>query len=384
MTLPSPLGPALSGPGPSGARAAAPLARLPFLTAHAGCGGRLKQTPEDFRVEELPLYRPGGSGEHLYLLVEKRGLTTPALLAHLRRALQVPPQALGHAGLKDAQAVTRQWISVHSRADLPLEGVETPALRILEVSRHTNKLRRGHLAGNRFAVVLRGALPPPGFADLLNTLSHRGFPNYFGPQRFGARGDNGPRGRALLLGQAQPGRGRIPPETRRFLINAYQAALFNRLLATRLAALGRLDTLLPGDRAVLHANGASVAVDDAGLAAAQARADDRELSPSAPLFGYKTPLAEGRPGQWERDLLAEEGLALETFRLGGKKDSPAGERRPVRALPADLACEALALDDGPALRLSFTLPAGVYATSLLREAMQTAATPPDSAEGDDG
>ncbi|HEX7927466.1 MAG TPA: tRNA pseudouridine(13) synthase TruD, partial [bacterium] len=115
----------------------------PYLTAGSpGCGGLLKQSPEDFVVEEVPAYLPSGEGEHLYVRIEKRGLSTPAAVEHLRSAFGLAPSAMGYAGLKDAQSISRQWLSLHSHADLPVQAAERPGLRVLEVSRHGNKLRR--------------------------------------------------------------------------------------------------------------------------------------------------------------------------------------------------------------------------------------------------
>jgi tRNA pseudouridine13 synthase len=136
-----------------------------------------------------------------------------------------------------------------------------------------------------------------------------------------------------------------------------------------------LHTLLAGDLPVLHANGASFRLAEPDLASTQPRADNGELSPSAPLFGYRIDLADGVPGQWERSLLEREGLSLEAFRLRTKGESPGGARRAVRAIPEDLTWEWLPEGERPALRLRFTLPPGAYATSLLREVMKSDLAP---------
>ncbi len=346
------------------------LESLPYQTpGFGGCGGRLKMRPEDFSVTELPLYEASGSGEHVYVEIEKTGWSTPHVIERIRAVTGLPGSAIGHAGLKDAQAVARQWFSLHCAQEPPLAALEAPGLRILQVTRHANKLRRGHLRGNRFAVRLRAVTLPPAWEELAGRVSAQGFPNYFGAQRLGPGGANVQRGRALLL---RPPR-RMQPERLRFLVNAYQAGLFNTLLARRLSEQGTLGQLLPGDLAVLHRNGASFRVGTEELASSQPRADSRELSPSAPLFGHQVPLAEGEPGRWERELLQQEQLSPESFRIGGKRDSPRGERRPVREFPEQLAWTVLPADDGSAgddLRLEFTLPAGTYATSLLRELMK--------------
>src|SRR5512136_1842729 len=126
---------------------------LPFLTAGiAGVGGVLKTRPEDFFVEELPLYEASGSGTHVYALIEKKGIGTREALDRLARALNVSRRDMGLAGLKDAQAVARQWISIEHVAPAQFEQVSLPDVRIVQTTRHTNKLKPGHLAGNRFTV----------------------------------------------------------------------------------------------------------------------------------------------------------------------------------------------------------------------------------------
>jgi tRNA pseudouridine13 synthase len=176
---------------------------LPFLTVDLpGVGGVIKARPEDFFVEELPLYEASGSGDHTYALIEKKGLGTREALDRLAKALNVSRRDMGLAGLKDAQAVARQWISVEHVAPERFAQVSLPDVRILQTTRHTNKLKPGHLAGNRFAVRLRKlALPLPQAAEVarevLSILSRRGVPNYFGPQRFGNHQDNHLLGKAV-------------------------------------------------------------------------------------------------------------------------------------------------------------------------------------------
>ena len=340
----------------------------------SGCGGAIKAQPADFRVEELPAYLPAGEGEHLYVEIEKTGLTTASAVRRLAEATGLAPAQVGHAGLKDTQAVTTQWLSLQGATETDLAAAEGDGLRILRVGRHRNKLRPGHLAGNRFDVLVRGAVAPPDFPALLAAVQTQGFPNTFGPQRFGRDGDNAARGKRLLLSGF---RERMPVGRARLLTNAYQADLFNRLVARRLAEVHALERMLPGDLAVFHAGRAFFAVTVADADAAAARARTWEISASAPLFGHKTPRAEGEPGRWECELLAAEGIAPETFHQGGKRLAAKGERRPVRARPTDLTCVAEPQPDGPALRLRFTLPPGTYATALLAELM---GAPPDAPE----
>ncbi|MBI3993604.1 MAG: tRNA pseudouridine(13) synthase TruD [Candidatus Lambdaproteobacteria bacterium] len=381
-----------------------PFAYLPYLTPELpGCGGVLKARPEDFVVEEMPAYDPSGQGEHVYLWIEKRGLSTPAAMARLSEASGCRKRSMGHAGLKDAQAVSRQWISVHTVGEPPFHQAESDALRILRVTRHVNKLRVGHLRGNRFMVTVRGVEQPTALAAIFARLARQGFPNYYGAQRFGLGGDNAAAGRDLLLAlqaaDAAPVRRRRDPLRARLLLNAYQSALFNALLARRLRAgnvapeppdgaadvapepaeggealppgfaCDPLGTLLPGDVAIKHDSGGCFLVQEDNLADAQGRAAAHLLSPTAPMFGYKTLRAEGHPGTWEAALLAREGLTPKHFAAGGALAAK-GVRRAVRAFADELTWDVKAEDGAQALQLSFTLPRGVYATALLREVMK--------------
>lgn len=341
---------------------------LPYATSEQlVCAGRLPVEQADFQVEEIPAYLPSGNGEHLYLLLEKRGISTANLRSAICRAFGLNPSQVGYAGLKDSNAVTRQWISIHTAEALPLERLENTNISLLEVSRHGNKLRPGHLKGNRFRITLRDTSYPDAFAALLQRLQSEGFPNYYGQQRFGVKGDNAARGRVLVHSGAKP---RMAREKARFLVNAYQSALFNRLVARRLSELGSLSRILPGDLAIFSASASIFPVLSEELEQAQQRARDGEIGPSACLFGYKTPLAQGLAGQWERELLESEGLQQDAFKGQRKSHSFKGERRAVRAFPEHLQWEPVDLDGLPCLRLTFTLKPGVYATSFLREVMK--------------
>lgn len=167
--------------------------------------GEARAAPEDFRVEEVPLYEPAGDGEHLYLKLEKRGITTDEAIRRVAKRLGVPRAKVGHAGLKDAHAVTVQTISIHGAPQdvaARLEG--DPQLRVLDARRHRNKLKVGHLLGNRFRLVLRGAGPGEAQARVvLERLAARGVASFFGLQRFGRERTTHRLGEALVRGEHQ-------------------------------------------------------------------------------------------------------------------------------------------------------------------------------------
>ena len=165
-----------------------------------GIGGIYKQTPEDFQVEEIPLYPCSSEGEHLYLWIEKSGITSRDLLTQLGRGLKLKERDLGYAGLKDARALTRQMISIPFNKFDQVKKLNFHNAKILRIDRHTNKLRLGHLAGNRFTITLReiGPNARSRAEAILTELQKRGVPNLFGEQRYGILGNSAKLGLLLI------------------------------------------------------------------------------------------------------------------------------------------------------------------------------------------
>lgn len=399
------------------------MSELPrLLSAFRPLPGVIKADYEDFVVEELPLYPAAGAGTHTYFLLEKAGLATHQAVAEIARALGVARHDIGFAGLKDARAVTRQWLSVEHVEPERVAALGLSRLKILATTRHTNKLRLGHLQGNRFHIRVRQSDPDrlAELQDALAELGRHGVPNYFGSQRFGYRGDTWAVGRAivaedidgavdLMLGRPGPGdHGRvvqarqlydqgdfegaarawpslfrterrmlrtlareggkrrrafaaIDRTMRSFFVSAYQSELFNRVLSARLP--GGLGTLWDGDLAWRHESGSVFRVPSA--AAEQARADAGEISPTGPLFGYRMTQPEGEPWRVEEGVLSGEGLGPEAFHTPRLRVK--GSRRPLRFLPTEARASLGADRRGPYLALEFVLPRGCYATAVLRE-----------------
>ncbi len=403
------------------------MARVPFeyprqLLDFAPLNGLIKEDYEDFFVEELPLYEASGSGTHTYFTLEKRGLSTMQAVRDVAEALAVDPRAIGLAGLKDARAVSRQRLSIEHIEPERLAELRLPRIGIFDITRHTNKLKLGHLAGNRFRVRVR-KVQRARQAELeaaWQRLCREGVPNYFGPQRFGSRGDGWAVGRAiarneidtaldLMLGRPGPydsgeilrarslydqgqfgeaaqawprmfrderralttlarTRGNrmraflaVDRRLRDFLVSAYQSYLFNQVIAARIShGLGRLRL---GDLAWLHGRGAVFHVDDP--AREQPRADAFEISPTGPLFGYRMTEPTGESAAEEQAVLAREGLDVALFRAARLRVS--GGRRALRFRPAEPGLDLGADERGPYLEIRFTLEPGCYATSLLRE-----------------
>jgi tRNA pseudouridine13 synthase len=328
----------------------------------------IRSTPEDFVVEELPAYTPSGRGEHLFITFRKTGKNTLDVLRDLARALGVDPRSAGYAGLKDRHAVTLQTVSLPFPIARPFEesvaAIALPGVEIVSAARHDNKLKPGHLAGNRFRIVLRG-IPAEDITrvrEKLLEVGRVGVPNAFGPQRFGRDGHNPSRALAWLRGEERPPRDK---RQQRLIFSALQSLMFNEVLELRVAD-GTWKTVLPGDLARKTDSGGLFLVPAEGdaLADAVARAESGAISATGPMFGASMRWPEGAPAKLERKVLQAalpDPQGLEKFRHLGE-----GTRRPLRLGVADL--EVTGPDVSGGLAVSFVLPKGGYATTVLAAA----------------
>ena len=353
----------------------------PYLTADLpGIGGIIRAQMEDFIVEEIPAYEPCGEGEHTFFRVRKRDISTPMLIKHIAAKLNIAPRDISSAGLKDARAITEQTLCIHNvppevLLDLKLD-LAAPAATatILWAKRHTNKLRSGHLKGNRFTLRIRDVAPhAEQQADaILAQLTARGVPNGYGAQRFGTRGTNHEVGMLLLRndrdGLKAHGIRHLSRQMRRFLISALQSALFNQVLAARITQ-GTMDSVVLGDVAKKTDTGGMFDVQD--LPTEQARATAWEISATGPMYGYKMRAAHAVAGDIEAAILAAAGLTLDDFRPVRAK----GSRRPLRYYPDGLTWH---MEDATTLLISYFAPKGAFATMLLRELMKKTAHSPSS------
>jgi tRNA pseudouridine13 synthase len=328
--------------------------------------GRVREAPEDFRVEEIPAYPPIGAGEHCFVRFEKTGLTTPEAVARIARALGADPRGTGFAGLKDRHAVTVQWASFAGADPAGALGLgeSIPGVRILEAARSSSKLRTGHLHGNRFALRLHVEGDHARVGALVDEVARRGFPNYFGAQRFGAGGRNLERARRWLVLAGPPPRERFD---RKLLVSALQSALFNGVAAARVRD-DLLDHAIAGD--VLRKEDTGGLFTTADLAEAERRVQAWEVSPTGPMFGERMRWPEADALAREEAALAEAGMTrahLAAFARFG-----AGTRRALRVRPANVAIA----QESDALVLRFDLPSGAYATVLLREILDASEPAP--------
>ena len=347
----------------------------PMLTADLpGVGGTIKSLPEDFEVEEIPSYEPCGTGDHLYLWIEKRGLGSEHFTQTIARRVGVPVGSVGTAGLKDRLAVSRQWVSVPKEAEPNLAKLEGDGIAVLKVSRHGNKLKPGHLKGNTFRILIREAdrTHAESAEKVIAKIRSEGMPNYYGPQRFGRGGETAEIGFKVLNGQQ---RQRLRPFLFKFALSAAQSVLFNRVLANRQRD-GLLRTVLPGDVMMKVPFGGIFVAED--VPAEQARFDARETVHAGPMFGSRTFATAGIAAEREAKVLSDTGLSPKAFGHFGKLAS--GTRRHNLVYLDDLKSEW----EPDGLRLTFSMPAGSYATVLLREVMKVdLSEPADEPANDD-
>lgn len=369
--------------------------------------GTIRTTPLDFVVDEIPAYEPSGEGAHVFIRFRKTNLTTDEAVRAFARALDVDRRDIGVAGLKDKVAVTTQWISVPAKdasTDERVGALEIEGIEVLEHRRHGNKLKTGHLRGNRFVIVLRDVTPSRvgEVEEALANIARHGVPNAFGVQRFGREGDTHERARAWLTGRARaPG----DPRLRRFHFSALQSAIFNAVLAHRVE---RGDWTVPicGDLLKKEDSGGMFVCTD--VQQDRARAERGELSPTGPIIGDRMRQPEGEALELEQRIVAPfiEGVDLRRARTLGE-----GTRRVLRLRVAELShsMKASSLDEpsrtgsrsagqssvtsesedtrglfGPAqppstdqaaalaqgrhMEVRFVLPKGAYATTVLENA----------------
>ncbi len=318
------------------------LPQWPHAYPASGASATLKHLNEDFTVTELPLQLPSGEGEHIWLDIEKNGANTAFVAQQLAEAAGVQERDVGYAGLKDRYAITRQWFSIYfPKGETPdLTQLQHPEFKVLSQSRHVKKLRPGDLQGNRFRIVLRDVTGDRDTIEAnLKAVASHGVPNYFGAQRFGFEGGNVEQGRAMLAREIRVRN----PKKKGIYLSAVRSFVFNEVLALRIQQ-GLWGQTLPGD-----------VTDEAGR-------------PTGPLWG------RGRVGTTDQAQALENGVAERHATLcdGMEHAGLDQDRRALVASPADMSWTWPQADQ---LVLTFALPAGNYATSVLNEILRT--TEPD-------
>ena len=332
------------------------LSSLPFIADPLpGIGGAIKATPGHFVVEEILPYAACGEGEHVYITFRRAGWNTADAARIMQKHLGLTPSDVGWGGRKDKMAVVVQTLSFRCGVNHPLADVEKRLadlpFEILAIDRHRNKIKTGHVAANRFTVVVSHPEPDalPRALAIADRLKQTGVPNFYGPQRFGYGLQNIQRGFALFSA-GKKGR----KDT--FMVSVVQSALFNIWLKQRMQA-GDYRRLLSGDIVKKTDTGGMFAVED--LAIEDLRFTAGEIVYTGPIYGFKMKPAMGAAGEKEAALFRRFGLTPEDFK---QYRSPGSRREAILSLTDLTLAE---VDDG--LRLTFTLPSGAYATTVLRE-----------------
>lgn len=332
-----------------------------------------KSIPEDFVVDEIPAYEPSGQGDHVYIHFRKRNRTTDEAVRDIVRALGVDRREVGVAGMKDKVAVTTQWISVMSRDPATQEkamALAVDGVEVLAAKRHGNKLRTGHLHGNRFTIVLRG-VRSEAVDDVMaafGRIERDGVPNAFGVQRFGKFGDTAEKARAWLTGKDRaPG----DPRLRRLHFSAWQSAIFNAVLASRVAD-GTWNRPIDGDLLKKEDTGGLFVCAD--VQTDTERAVRGELGPTGPIVGDRMRKPERAALELEERIAAPwlEGVDLHRARSLGE-----GTRRALRLRVTELSVAHFIKSEHEdnteqvrALRVGFVLPKGAYATTVLANVVE--------------
>ncbi|WP_299546570.1 tRNA pseudouridine(13) synthase TruD [uncultured Helicobacter sp.] len=361
---------------------------LSFAYTHSPIEFYFKQSPRDFVVEEVPLYPFSGDGAHLVLKLRKKNLTTFETLKILSNHLGIKEKDIGYAGLKDKNALTIQYISLPHFIKDKLEDFTHPEIKILDSNFHHNKIKIGHLKGNKFFIRIKklSSLNAQKIVQVVESIKQFGIPNYFGYQRFGIDGKNYLQGKEIIESK----RRLRDKKMQNFLISAYQSFLFNLWLSLRIdfshiiathsgkelskaleiyAKTNAIPTcfkdqgycnalkkqkhpfrLLEGDLLCHYPFGKHFILEN--LERESLRFLQKDLAPTGLLSGKKVMFAEGCAEFFERQFLDSNILN-------------AGQRRYAWVFPQNL--EFYYKTEEAQGELCFFLPKGAYATNLLRE-----------------
>jgi tRNA pseudouridine13 synthase len=346
-----------------------------YSLAHSSIDFHFKQSPRDFVVEELPLYEFSGEGEHLVLFVRKKNLSTNEMIGQIARYLGIKNKEIGYAGLKDKHAMTKQYISLHKKYEESLENFNHENIKIISKTYHNNKIRIGHLKGNRFYIKVKKVNPTSAakIDEALKNISNFGMPNFFGYQRFGNDGDNHILGEKLAKGEARERN----PRVKKLLINAYQSHLFNLWLSRRLeinSLVSSFETqeleallnmpndelkkmkaqthpfkLMSGDLMEHYPHGRLFEFEESEEDFR--RFNERDISVTGLLCGKKVKVATGAAGEIEKDFNDE--------------INADGARRYAWVYPTEIEGRFNPVE--AQYEMNFTLPKGSYATVLIEE-----------------
>lgn len=330
----------------------------PLAYAHGKplLSGSLRQRAEDFSVEEILGFEPEGEGEHVFLWIEKTGLNTQELAERLAKLAKIPARQVSYSGMKDRNAVTRQWFSVHLPGNKTLDwaSLNSPQINVIKQTRHLRKLRRGAHRGNQFAIAINELEGDVGSLEArLKIIAEQGVPNYFGEQRFGHGGRNLQQAQRWFAGEFKPRR-----HQQGLYLSAARSFLFNQLLTKRVESHS-WNQLLPGELAMLEGTHSIFACtrDAVDL---DARLASGDIHPTGPMTGKAGSLScRDEVAQLERSVLEEYIPLCEGLERAGL----AAQRRALRLIPSDLQWQIQA----SRVEITFSLVSGCFATSVVRE-----------------
>lgn len=327
----------------------------PFAHGQPRSTALFKQSPEDFEVHELSSAEFSGSGEHIMLKIEKRGLNTEEVIKSMARLINKRVNSISYAGLKDRQALSTQWLSIHAPGEeiADVGSLAGNGWRVLEHHRHNKKLRPGFLQGNQFHIRLNEVTELDDLIARIDLIKTQGVPNYFGEQRFGRQAGNLLKAESLLV------EGKKVKD--RFLKGMYYSAarswLFNLILAKRVAQ-GSWNRPLHGDVMQL-AGSHSLFKSDGDTVNLQQRIENKDISPASPLAGKTKSMVTGAA----LELINEVYQAWPEWVSGLEQQGLEEAWRANILYPEQLEYRIR----GDSVELSFALPAGAYATVVLRE-----------------
>lgn len=334
-----------------------PVDALPYAHGTPTTSASLKRFPIDFRVDEDLGFELSGEGEHCCLRIKKSGLNTDDVAKCLAQVAGVSRQDVSYAGMKDKQAVTTQWFSVHlpGKADPDWRTIESDEIEILATQRHNKKIKRGSLRGNYFQITLRDCEGAQSdFLERLDLISTCGVPNYFGEQRFGIEGQNLRRAKQLFSGELK----KVTKLKRSLYLSSARSYLFNEILADRVRE-GTWQQAIEGDLMMLDGSHSIFPIempDDEIIK----RVSEFDVHPTGALYGVGESAIHSTAKAIE-DAIFE---AHPIFTKGLEKMGLKMDRRPLRLHLSNLdAC----FTAPKVLELSFFLAKGCYATTILRE-----------------
>jgi len=328
-----------------------------YANSEPSLSGVIRTQASDFKVDEKFSFDFTGEGEHALVHIKKTDTNTDWLCRQIADLANLKKVDVSYAGLKDRHAITTQWFSVWlpGKPDPDWSALNSDKVEILSTCRHNRKLRRGSLRGNQFTLIIRNV--EGDASDLesrIKTIMADGVPNYFGDQRFGIDGQNLEKAKVMFGGRREKDRFK-----RSIYLSAARSAMFNDVLSQRVE-MNKWADGISGDVMLLDNSHSYFLVEEIDEKIIQ-RLKEHDIHPSGPLWGRGDLLSKGAVAEIENKLPEK----FKVFDLGLRNARLDQDRRSLRLSVNDLQ---YSYDTkNKILNLSFFLPAGGYATAVLRE-----------------